>query len=319
MLHGLLARNSTRSALILRRGTHDALLVAWDRKDDSFQEGQWLKGRVDVNTSDISPDGTKIVYAITRYGKPDRHWAAISRIPYWTALVFWPEMHRGGVFLTDHMVGVYCHTGTLSGATKTEKIAPWFTPEIRCHAKNFKIVPMHSSTFLKMGDQLFPVKTLAQPRASDLNGWRQTQEGKTEYNWKSSAEFMSRTTPPDIKEKSVKIQKNTVTLRITDIGYRSRMKSAHPRYGKKTGTIEEITVVDKSGESLLDREFFMADWVELDTNADLLFTQKRQLFRLKPTKTEDGLRYRMEEAKLLLDLTGRTISKVETPPSATKW
>jgi hypothetical protein len=51
-LHVLVALES-RSAVVLRRGpSNHVCTVGWNLDDDSFQLGQWLKGRIDEHRSD---------------------------------------------------------------------------------------------------------------------------------------------------------------------------------------------------------------------------------------------------------------------------
>ena len=56
-LHVLLASGSSR-AVVLRRGPSGAVAsFLWDRRDDSFALGQWLRGRIYERRADLSPDG----------------------------------------------------------------------------------------------------------------------------------------------------------------------------------------------------------------------------------------------------------------------
>ena len=56
-------------AVILRRGPRRAnRLIRWNLKDDTFEAGQWMSGIVYL--SDLSPDGSKIVYRAAQYRRP---------------------------------------------------------------------------------------------------------------------------------------------------------------------------------------------------------------------------------------------------------
>lgn len=51
----ILAHNSPQ-ALVIRRGpSRYTAVIGWDRKTDTFQVGQWLKGK--IVDADISPNG----------------------------------------------------------------------------------------------------------------------------------------------------------------------------------------------------------------------------------------------------------------------
>jgi hypothetical protein len=97
----ILARNN-RDAVIFRRGpTKQVLLIKWDRKNDSFEIGQWLKGRVYERRCDLSPSGKLLVYLAASWKGPIQSWTAISKPPYLTALALWPNLGSwggGGLF-----------------------------------------------------------------------------------------------------------------------------------------------------------------------------------------------------------------------------
>lgn len=61
-LHVLLASKSPR-AVILRKGPANAVCsILWDRSNDQFAVGQWLRGRIYERRSDLSPDGVYMIY-----------------------------------------------------------------------------------------------------------------------------------------------------------------------------------------------------------------------------------------------------------------
>ncbi len=103
-LHVLLARSSTQ-AVVLRRGpSKEVCVIGWDRKHDTFEEGQWLRGRIYERRSDLSPDGRYLIYfAMNGHGDSETggSWTAISRAPYLHALVLLAKgdcWHGGGLF-----------------------------------------------------------------------------------------------------------------------------------------------------------------------------------------------------------------------------
>ena len=104
-LHVILARESTR-AIIFRRGpSNNWAFIGWDRKDDTFQLGQWIKGRHHPKRGDISPDGEHILYFHCRYRQKEavNSWTAISRWPFVTAVTFHPagNSYIGGGLWVD--------------------------------------------------------------------------------------------------------------------------------------------------------------------------------------------------------------------------
>jgi hypothetical protein len=106
-LHVYLAREAPIAA-VLRRGPTDwARLSLWRTDTDTFEHGQWIKGRVYERRSDLSPDGSLFVAFVRQSGGKVREgqkadtWVAVSRPPYFTALALWfvgGTYHTGGFF-----------------------------------------------------------------------------------------------------------------------------------------------------------------------------------------------------------------------------
>jgi hypothetical protein len=84
--------------VILRRGPSRWVeAVKWNTADDSFEDGQWLHGRVYGERCGLSPDGKLFVYFAMKYGRIDKAhgysntFTAVSKPPDLTALAMWPE------------------------------------------------------------------------------------------------------------------------------------------------------------------------------------------------------------------------------------
>lgn len=88
-LHPILARNGT-DAVVFRRGPSKAVCsIHWDRRNDEFTPGQWLKGRIYERRADLSPDGKYMIYFAMngKWSSATRGaWTAISRTPYLKAI-----------------------------------------------------------------------------------------------------------------------------------------------------------------------------------------------------------------------------------------
>jgi len=64
--------------------------LLWDLTNDTFQMGQWLKGRIFERESDLSPDGKYLIYyaANSRWDyKTHSSWIGVSIAPYLKAIV----------------------------------------------------------------------------------------------------------------------------------------------------------------------------------------------------------------------------------------
>lgn len=93
------------TAVIFRRGPSKQVeLILWNMRKDTFERGQWFKGRIYERRCDLSPDGRYLIYFAAKHTGPFGTWTAISRPPYLTALALWPKgdcWNGGGWFLSD--------------------------------------------------------------------------------------------------------------------------------------------------------------------------------------------------------------------------
>ncbi len=112
-LHILLARDA-RVGLVIRHwaARESVCTLLWDRKKDKFTLGQWMGGRIDTKTCDLSPDGGHFIYAVRKYlrtGSGPESWTAVSRTPYLKALAWYRWRSQGGWFVSNHQ---YCAPGS---------------------------------------------------------------------------------------------------------------------------------------------------------------------------------------------------------------
>src|SRR5919202_749710 len=78
--------------VVLRRGPSAWVqLSVWHTDTDTFEHGQWFKGRVYERRADVSADGALFVYFAAQSGRrtPADSWVAVSRPPYFTAIALW--------------------------------------------------------------------------------------------------------------------------------------------------------------------------------------------------------------------------------------
>jgi hypothetical protein len=105
----LLARRAPVGVVFRRGPSKSVLLLRWNTNDDTFEQGQWLRGRIYERRCDLSPDGELILYFAANYRKPYFSWSAISRSPYLTALAMWPKgdgWGGGGHFLSGRRIAL---------------------------------------------------------------------------------------------------------------------------------------------------------------------------------------------------------------------
>lgn len=106
-LHVLLARKA-KVGLVIRRGPAKSVCtVLWHRERDTFELGQWMRGRIYERRCDLSPDGRWFIYFAMngRWQSGARgSWTAISRVPYLKATDLFAKgdcWHGGGLFLSN--------------------------------------------------------------------------------------------------------------------------------------------------------------------------------------------------------------------------
>jgi hypothetical protein len=106
-VHPILARKANTAVIIRRGPSKSVCTMLWDRRNDTFKLGQWLRGRIYERRCDLSPDGKHFIYFAMngKWSSPVKgSWTAISRTPYLKALALWPwgdGWNGGGLFLTD--------------------------------------------------------------------------------------------------------------------------------------------------------------------------------------------------------------------------
>ncbi len=82
-IHVLLASQAPLGLVIRRGPSKSVSTLLWHRKNDEFQLGQWLKGRIYERRSDLSPDGKYLIYfAMNGQWNSEARgsWTAISRV-----------------------------------------------------------------------------------------------------------------------------------------------------------------------------------------------------------------------------------------------
>ncbi|MEZ4671335.1 MAG: hypothetical protein R3E39_25820 [Anaerolineae bacterium] len=108
----LLARTSP-VGVILRRGPSDWVqMIKWQTDTDTLEAGQWIKARLYEGSCNLSSDGKLLIYYVfqgsnwTRNPEVGMRYTAISKPPYFTALVVWPRI-RSAAFIDDRTVRVW--------------------------------------------------------------------------------------------------------------------------------------------------------------------------------------------------------------------
>ena len=107
----LLLASAAPVGLVLRRGPSRVVrVILWRRDRDEFEPGQWFRGRLFADRSDISPDGRHWIYFAmggVRWAIAETRgtWIAIARVPLLSATALWGQgdTWAGGGFFTSNL------------------------------------------------------------------------------------------------------------------------------------------------------------------------------------------------------------------------
>jgi hypothetical protein len=240
----LLARAAPVGVVFRRGPAKQVQLIKWNLDNDTFKCGQWLKAKVDLSLSDLSPNGKLLVYFAMRYCSRIPSWTAISKPPYFTALAFLPvaKINGGG--------GQFLSNGTIQ----------------LNHSSNAKVaIGRRLGSLTVVGDITFSKR----PQSLDMlerDGWIRKRLGKFQPTFKRSACWTRQ--PVELCRKPHPTEE--VTL---------EMESQHLCAGVgRCGN--RYRVVDHGNEPLFEA---LADWGDWDAEGDFLFSRNGKLFRSKLT------------------------------------
>lgn len=147
-LYGMFAREAPRGVLFRRGPSKDVQLIAWNVSEDSFEAGQWFRGRIYEHCGDLSPDGSLLVYYAAKRDRSrpydENTWIAISRPPYLTALAIWffAGTAGGGMFGSNSAVSLY-RLGSAKPGQDADRV-PLGMSELRFETCPFETCPSES-------------------------------------------------------------------------------------------------------------------------------------------------------------------------------
>ncbi len=281
-------------AVVFRRGpSKQVKLIKWDTENDTFDHGQWFKGRIHERRCDLSPNGGKLIYFATNHKRPYFSWTAVSKPPYLTALVLWPKGDAwggGGVFETENNILLNHRENELA-------LAEGFRLPRKMKAGLFG---QHSG-----GGEDNPIYHTRLIR----DGWKLIQEGQYKEN-KFGSKIWLEFDPPEIYSRAHHLNaEHAVDLRMA-------LRGIHERDG--SWYVHEYELVNQATQKRVD--LGRMDWADWDKNGDLLFARQGRLYRLKPdTKENDGVVFLPQNALELTDLRNLTFEKVRAPDEALVW
>ena len=327
-LYCLLAREA-RSGVIFRRGpTRHVLLIKWNLDGDTFEFGQWLKGRIYERRCDLSPSGDRLIYFAATYKEPLMSWTALSKPPWLTAIALWPKgdgWNGGGFFNTDTDL-VLNHPQDQSelqpdsdlGDVRVTGYAPyrgeddtvyhhllrrggWEFIQEAVWKKHENKRPNAIGELIEMLNKSDdPLAAVLEEHGMTLDQLEKTKQSLDTFfgegsTWSADGWIADK---PEVWEKP----SGPLVLRQELHGIARRNRNWYDlRY----------LVKDSSGGPVLD--LGTLDWAEWDANGDLVFARAGCLYRAKATDRT------VSPEVLLADFNALTFEAISSPASARKW
>lgn len=286
-LYVLLARQASRGVVIRRGPSKQVLFIGWNLDDDTFESGQWLKGRIYERRCDLSPDGELLVYFAADFRRTIGSWTAVSRPPFLTALALWPKGNcwgGGGQFASNARL-------MLNHMSHEMNLAPDFSVP--------KWLSIGQCGEWSGGGEDEPIWSSRLQR----DGWKLTaypEKTKDDYGAKVWIEY----DPPIVWEKAHPLWPDRYILRMSILGIKERDGNWY---------IVEHSVIGENGQT---DEIGRSEWADWSRDGDLLFAQSGCLYRLRPSKRRFGP---IEDSEQIADFNNLGFERVEPPARVQSW
>lgn len=312
-------------AIIFRRGPSAVVqLVKWNLEDDTFEEGQWFKGRIYERRADLSPSGKYLIYFAAKYRGPMYSWTAVSKPPYLTAVALWEGMGAwggGGLFDDDKNVQLNhsitrmklsdtCELpasvnvtpcGADSGSGEDSPVMDmrlerdgWVQTEFG--EPTYKFDVYNSFDRLQDAQETYGFLEGAQIWYENLKEDERNRVEELKLETPPKYEMFMTLDPPDVHEK----QHGDYTLQMTTFGF-------HETNGPPW--VQEFRVIAKDGKETYN--VGKADWADWDKNGDLLFSKDGCIYRSKKEK--------LASPKELINMTASKFKPITAPPEFRVW
>ncbi len=278
----ILARKAD-TAVVFRRGpAKSVLLLRWNTATDSFEQGQWLSGRIYERRCDLSPSGEYLVYFAAKWKGPYQTYTALSRPPWLTALALWRGVGAwgGGGLFHDERTLLLNQRGSLR------------PDEGKVHPR-LRTSPLGPHAGFGEDNPIWHMRLLR-------GGWTLAQAGVWE---RSTTKVSWRIDPPMIYRRAQPAKPNAILeMRIAGLH-----EIDGPWYVVEHGIMDE-----RGGErASLGR----SDWADWDARGDLLFARNGRIYRTPRESVYDPA----SSARELLDLGPLTFTRRTSPAWAREW
>jgi len=312
-------------AVVFRRGPSAVVqLLKWNLSDDTFEEGQWFKGRIYERRADLSPSGAYLIYFAAKHRGPMHSWTAVSKPPYLTAIALWEGMGAwggGGLFDDENSLQLnhsitrmkLSDTYELPSCVKVVPFDPdsgsgedsplldkrlerdgWVQTEFGEPTYKFDVY----SNFDRLQDaqETYGFLEGAQIWYENLNEEERRKVPPAEQSAASKYEMFMTLDPPDVHRKS----HGDCILEMKTFGF---LETNGPPW------VQEFRVLSRNGEELVS--VGKADWADWDKNGDLLFSKEGSLFRAK--------REKLDSPEELINLSASKFKPITAPDEFMTW
>jgi hypothetical protein len=239
----LLARDEPCGVIFRRGPSKQVMLIKWNTRRDTFEHGQWFKGRVYERRCDVSPNGEFLLYFAAEQKPPLYSWTAISKPPYFTALALWPKgdcWNGGGWFEDDKRIRLNHH------------------PDDAKLQHGFQPGPIKIAGYAEFRGE----DATVWPAVLSGNGWNKALEGKP---IKRGMRGWDLSPPQQWQKPHPRKGELILEMAIVWIG-----GAGVPWYQI------EYRVLNSTGGSI---DLGLIDWADWDRRGDLVFAKKGGLFR----------------------------------------
>lgn len=243
-IFALLARQEPVGVIFRRGPSKQVMLIKWNTRKDTFEYGQWLKGRVYERRCDLSPNGKLLIYFAASMKPPLCSWTAVSKPPYFTALALWPKgdcWNGGGWFLDNTRI-------RLNHGPTQVNLAP-----------NFRLGSLKVAGYAEFRGEDDTVWDIVRER----DGWVKTSEGKC-LN-RGGIKGWDLNPPQRWCKPHPKKQDITLEMSIVGVGTQDM-----PWYKIEYRVMSGADVLNNLG---------LADWADWDHRGDLVFAKTGCMFR----------------------------------------
>ncbi len=331
-LYFLLAREA-RTGVVFRRGpSRQVLLLKWNLVDDTFQSGQWFKGRIYERRCDISPDGEKLIYFAATYKEPLRSWTALSKPPWLTAIALWPKgdgWNGGGYFMDNNSIRLNhpedqseIQAGSDLGDIRVKDYATGRGEDDTVHRHLLERggwLLIQEAIWKKRGSDSSPAfKDLLSFMGNDDMAALMEEHGlDREMLEKAKVSFDFLFGSESTRTSDGWIAEHPEIWRKTHLNQRLCLQSELHAIARKSRNANrnwyDLKFVITTQDGVLLHDLDRLDWADWDANGDLLFAREGALYRAQV------LANGISKERQLADFNSLTFEAIPSPDEARKW